>query len=223
MRLLRSSPSTESLSISAASSTLKRFVTKAPSAISRRLSWHSSPSQRTVSAKATVPTAAPGQSAMPPASHPVWQQGRLQHVAIAVADLDQSIHFYTIILKAKEQTEKQLDPTLDVTTITLTLGSSPILLMAPNSPKSPLAKFLDRNKKGGIHHVCIAVADLASALAALAEQGIYALDMKPAVGMNGRQAVFLNPKDCGDVLIQLEERPAPVETIAEEVEEPEQL
>lgn len=69
-----------------------------------------------------------------------------------------------------------------------------------------MQNFLDKNKAGGIHHVCIEVDDIYNAVDSLKASGtIRILDPKPKIGAHGKPVVFLHPKDCGGVLIELEQ------------------
>lgn len=70
---------------------------------------------------------------------------------------------------------------------------------------SPINKFLEKSKKGGIHHICFEVDNLAVCLKDLQARGVRALDPEPRIGARGNPVAFLHPSDCNGVLIELEQ------------------
>ena len=131
--------------------------------------------------------------------------GRLNHVAIAVRDLAKAASIYRDVL-AVVVSEPVPQPEHGVTTVFITLPNSKIELIAPLGEGSPIAKFLERNPDGGIHHVCYEVADIRAARDRLAGQGARVLgDGKPRLGAHGNPVLFLHPKDFLGTLIELEE------------------
>ncbi|KAJ1649996.1 hypothetical protein IWQ61_009082 [Dispira simplex] len=136
---------------------------------------------------------------------PVWKLGQLNHVAIAVPDMDASVKFYRNVLRA-EVSEKVPLPEHGVYTVFVNLGNTKIELLHPYGDKSPIANFLEKNKNGGIHHVCIEVDDVYAAVKDLTSQGIRALGAEPKIGAHNKPVMFLHPKDCGGVLVELEQR-----------------
>jgi len=131
--------------------------------------------------------------------------GRLNHVAIAPPDLKQATSLYRDVLGAKVSPEENL-PEHGVTTVFVELGNTKIELLHPFGEKSPIQNFLDKNKGGGIHHICIEVGDVYAAVEQLNRSGkIRVLDPKPKIGAHGKPVVFLHPKDCGGVLVELEQ------------------
>ncbi|KAJ3382582.1 hypothetical protein HDU92_004679 [Lobulomyces angularis] len=135
----------------------------------------------------------------------VWKIGKLNHVAIATPNIDAAANFYKNVLNAKVS-EKVPLPEHGVYTVFVDLGNTKIELLYPLGEKSPIQNFLDKNKNGGMHHVCLEVDDINSALNDLKENKIRPLDPKPKIGAHGLPVVFLHPKDCGGVLVELEER-----------------
>lgn len=79
-------------------------------------------------------------------------------------------------------------------------------IVEPLGENSPIANFLAKNKNGGMHHICIEVDDIYKAVDDLKAKGVRALDPKPKIGAHGLPVVFLHPKDCGGVLVELEEK-----------------
>ena len=131
--------------------------------------------------------------------------GRLNHVAIAVPDLDAAAAKYRDLLGA-EVGAPQVLAEHGVTVVFITLPNSKVELMQPHGPDSPIAKFLERNPGGGMHHVCFEVNDIADAAARLVAGGArLAGDGKPKIGAHGLPVLFLHPKDFDGTLIELEE------------------
>jgi len=131
--------------------------------------------------------------------------GRLNHVAIATPNLQEATMMYRDILGANVSNAEDL-PDHGVTTVFVDLGNTKIELLHPLGNKSPIQNFLDKNKAGGIHHICIEVDDIYAAVESLKSSGkIRVLDPKPKIGAHGKPVVFLHPKDCGGVLLELEQ------------------
>ena len=129
--------------------------------------------------------------------------GRLNHVAIAVPDLAAAAARYRDLLGAHVHHRQEL-PEHGVSVVFVELDNSKIELITPLGANSPVAKFLESNPAGGMHHVCFEVADLASAARTLVEGGARVLG-EPKLGAHGLPVLFLHPKDFDGVLIELEE------------------
>lgn len=131
--------------------------------------------------------------------------GRLNHVAIAVRDLAAAAAAYRDRLGAEISAPLPL-PDHGVTTVFVTLPNTKIELIAPLGENSPIARFLERNADGGIHHLCFEVDDIHAARAQLQQQGARVLgDGKPRIGAHGKPVLFLHPKDFCGTLIELEQ------------------
>jgi methylmalonyl-CoA/ethylmalonyl-CoA epimerase len=131
--------------------------------------------------------------------------GRLNHVAIAVRDLPKAVAIYRNLLGA-EVSEPQPQPDHGVTTVFISLPNTKIELIAPLGENSPIAKFLERNPDGGMHHVCYEVENIVAARDALRQQGARVLgDGEPKPGAHGKPVLFLHPKDFSGTLIELEQ------------------
>jgi methylmalonyl-CoA/ethylmalonyl-CoA epimerase len=131
--------------------------------------------------------------------------GRLNHVAIAVPRLAEAAARYRAL--GAEVSAPLAQPEHGVTVVFVTLANTKIELLEPLGEASPIAGFLERNKLGGIHHVCYEVADIEAARARLASTGTRVLgDGKPKLGAHGKPVLFLNPKDCDGTLVELEQR-----------------
>lgn len=131
--------------------------------------------------------------------------GKLNHVAIAVPDLAKAAAIYRDALGAKiSAAVPQAEH--GVTTVFVTLPNTKIELIAPLGDNSPIAKFLQRNPDGGMHHVCYEVPDIRAARDALQAAGARILgDGEPKIGAHGKPVLFLHPKDFAGTLVELEQ------------------
>ena len=131
--------------------------------------------------------------------------GRLNHVAIAVADLDAATARYRDSLGARVSEPAAL-PEHGVTVVFVELPNSKIELLEPLGAASPIAKFMQKNPDGGMHHLCFEVDDILSARDALQASGARLLgDGEPKIGAHGKLVLFLHPKDFTGALIELEQ------------------
>jgi methylmalonyl-CoA/ethylmalonyl-CoA epimerase len=130
--------------------------------------------------------------------------GRLNHVAIAVPNLSQATTFYRETLGAKVSSPVDL-PEHGVTTVFVDLNNTKIELLHPLGSQSPIENFLKKNTAGGIHHYCVEVKDIHEAIGQMKAKGVRCLSEEPKIGAHGKPVVFLHPKDCNGVLIELEE------------------
>ncbi len=131
--------------------------------------------------------------------------GRLNHVAIAVPNLQAAMTVYANALGAKVG-ERQLLPEHGVTVVFIELPNTKIELLEPLGENSPIAKFLEGNSSGGIHHICYEVPDILAARDQLKEQGARVLgDGTPKIGAHGKPVLFLHPKDFCGTLVELEQ------------------
>jgi methylmalonyl-CoA/ethylmalonyl-CoA epimerase len=131
--------------------------------------------------------------------------GRLNHVAIAVSDIAKASKVYRDTLGA-EVSAKVAQPDHGVSTVFITLPNTKIELLEPLGSGSPIAKFLERNPDGGIHHVCYEVPDIRVARDKLKAQGARVLgDGDPKIGAHGKPVLFLHPKDFCGTLVELEQ------------------
>jgi methylmalonyl-CoA/ethylmalonyl-CoA epimerase len=129
--------------------------------------------------------------------------GRLNHVAIAVRDIARAADIYRRTLGAKVS-DPMPQPAHGVTTVFISLPNTKIELLEPLGDASPIAKFLDRNPDGGIHHVCYEVEDIEAARRQLLQQGARMLG-EPKMGAHGKPVLFLHPKDFCGTLIEIEQ------------------
>ncbi|XP_065944484.1 methylmalonyl-CoA epimerase, mitochondrial isoform X3 [Magallana gigas] len=96
-------------------------------------------------------------------------------------------------------------PDHGVYTVFVELGETKIELLNPLGDKSPIQNFLDKNKSGGMHHICIEVDNINEAMKDLKSKGIRLLSEESKIGAHGKPVVFLHPKDCNGVLVELEQ------------------
>ncbi|MBB4210188.1 methylmalonyl-CoA epimerase [Rhodothalassium salexigens DSM 2132] len=131
--------------------------------------------------------------------------GRLNHVAIAVPDLGAAVATYRDTLGAQVSPAED-QPDHGVTTVFVDLPNTKIELLHPLGDNSPIAKFLERNPAGGIHHVCYEVDDIAAARDRMVAQGARILGpAEPKIGAHGKPVLFLHPKDMCGTLVELEQ------------------
>ena len=131
--------------------------------------------------------------------------GRLNHVAIAVKDMKAAAAVYRDILGG-DVSDAVPQPDHGVTTVFINLPNTKIELLEPLGSDSPIAKFLERNPDGGIHHVCYEVDDIIAARDRLKADGARVLgDGEPKIGAHGKPVLFLHPKDFCGTLVELEQ------------------
>jgi methylmalonyl-CoA/ethylmalonyl-CoA epimerase len=131
--------------------------------------------------------------------------GRLNHVAIAVRDIAKASNLYKNTLGAQVSAVVP-QPDHGVSTVFITLPNTKIELLEPLGVDSPIAKFLDRNPDGGIHHICYEVDDIKSARDKLTAAGARVLGTgEPNIGAHGKPVLFLHPKDFNGTLVELEQ------------------
>ena len=131
--------------------------------------------------------------------------GKLNHIAIATPSLDDATKTYKGILGVKiSDPVDQIDHGVKV--VFIELPNTKIELLEPLGENSPIENFLDKNKKGGVHHICFEVEDMDSAIMNLKRDGATVLgDGNAKIGAHGKPVIFLHPKDFNGALIELEE------------------
>ena len=131
--------------------------------------------------------------------------GKLNHIAIATPKLDEAVNTYKNMLGVKISSPiDQIDHGVKV--VFIEIPNTKIELLEPLGEKSPIENFLEKNKKGGIHHICFEVEDINSAILSLKKDGATVLgDGEAKIGAHGNPVIFLHPKDFNGTLIELEE------------------
>lgn len=129
----------------------------------------------------------------------------LDHIAIAVKDLDVAIAHYrdTLGLELAEIEEVKEQ---QVRTAIFGHGMGRVELICPTTKDSGVAKFLEKRGEG-LHHICIEVDDIKASMAALEAKGAPLIDKTPKVGAGGAQVAFIHPKGSHGVLIELRQGP----------------
>jgi methylmalonyl-CoA/ethylmalonyl-CoA epimerase len=131
--------------------------------------------------------------------------GRLNHVAIAVPNVEQASAVYHNALGARVTAPESLAEH-GVTVVFVELPNTKIELLEPYGENSPIAGFIAKNPSGGIHHVCYEVDDILAARDQLIAAGARVLgDGEPKTGAHGKPVLFLHPKDLCGTLVELEQ------------------
>ena len=128
---------------------------------------------------------------------------QIDHVGIAVADLDAALARYEELLGVVASTRKTMEAD-GIEAAMLDLGGTHVELVAPSRPDSSISRFLEKRGEG-MHHVAYRVDDIRAALAAAREQGAQLLDEEPRVGVMGHLVAFIHPRDFFGVLTELVE------------------
>jgi methylmalonyl-CoA/ethylmalonyl-CoA epimerase len=131
--------------------------------------------------------------------------GRLNHVAIATRDVRKASEVYRETLGAKVS-EPVPQPDHGVVTVFVELPNTKIELLEPLGENSPIAKFLEKNPNGGMHHVCYEVEDIYAARDQMKKMGATVTGTgEPRIGAHGKPVIFLHPKDFVGTLVELEQ------------------
>ncbi|MDP6110187.1 MAG: methylmalonyl-CoA epimerase [Rhodospirillales bacterium] len=131
--------------------------------------------------------------------------GNLNHVAIAVPDLEAACNGYKNMLGASVSDPKD-EPDHGVTVVFVELPNTKVELLHPLGADSPINGFLEKNPSGGIHHMCFEVEDILAARDRLIEEGARVLGGgDPKIGAHGKPVLFLHPKDFQGALIEIEQ------------------
>ena len=133
-----------------------------------------------------------------------FKLGALNHVGVAVPDITKAIAFYRDVMGAADITEPKVLAPQGVTYAFVDLPTGQVELIEPYGESSPILKFLERNPKGGQHHMCFEVEDIHVAKTVMEKRGLRVLG-EPRIGAHGTLVVFLHPGDAGGVLIELME------------------
>ena len=132
--------------------------------------------------------------------------GKLNHVGVATPSIDESVAMYRDLLGATSATDKWAMPEQGVWVCFVNLPNAQIELIEPYGDRSPITAFLDKNPKGGQHHICFEVEDIIQARDAMKAKGATVLG-EPRIGAHGTPVIFVHPKNMGGVLVELMETP----------------
>lgn len=126
---------------------------------------------------------------------------KIDHLGIAVKSLDEAIAYYEKALGLKCEHREEV-ASQKVRTAFFSVGEVHIELLEPTDPESPIAKFLEKNPNGGIHHVAFGTDDVAAQLAQAAQAGVKLIHDKPFDGAGNKLVAFLHPKSTFGVLTE---------------------
>ncbi|HXR07308.1 MAG TPA: methylmalonyl-CoA epimerase [Candidatus Acidoferrum sp.] len=126
---------------------------------------------------------------------------QIDHLGIAVPSLDQAVPYYEKALGLKCHHREEV-PSQKVRTAFFSVGEVHLELLEPTSPDSPIAKFLEKNPAGGIHHVAFRADDVESQLRQASGAGVRLINEKPFAGAGGMSVAFLHPKSTFGVLTE---------------------
>lgn len=132
--------------------------------------------------------------------------GPLNHVGVAVPDIKAAIKMYQDVFDVIDITEPKDLPPQGVTYAFVNLPSGQVELIQPYGDNSPITRFLEKNPKGGQHHICFEVENIHEASLEMVSRGMRVLN-EPRIGAHGTLVIFLHPGDTGGVLIELMETP----------------
>jgi methylmalonyl-CoA/ethylmalonyl-CoA epimerase len=128
---------------------------------------------------------------------------RIDHIGVAVEDLDEAVVLYRDRLGLELQHRETLE-SQGVEAILVGVGENHVELLRPLGPDTPVGRFLARNGPG-LHHVAYATEDIARALDSVRSAGLRLIDEQPRAGIRGSRVAFLHPKSTGGVLTELVE------------------
>jgi methylmalonyl-CoA/ethylmalonyl-CoA epimerase len=126
---------------------------------------------------------------------------KIDHLGIAVQSLDETVKYYEEALGLKCEHREEV-PSQKVRTAFFNVSGTHVELLEPMSPDSPIAKYLEKNPNGGVHHVAFATDDIAGQLAQAKAAGVRLLNETPVPGAHGKQVAFLHPKNTFGVLTE---------------------
>ena len=126
---------------------------------------------------------------------------KIDHLGIAVQTLDETVKYYEEALGLKCEHREEV-ASQKVRTAFFNVGGTHIELLEPMSPESSIAKYLEKNPNGGIHHIAYATDDIAGQLAQAKNAGVRLLHETPIPGAHGKQVAFLHPKSTFGVLTE---------------------
>jgi methylmalonyl-CoA/ethylmalonyl-CoA epimerase len=129
--------------------------------------------------------------------------GRIDHIGVAVEDLDAAIDLYGGSFDMKEQRRETIEEQ-GVEAVLLEVGEGHVELLRPLGPDTNVGKFIERNGPG-MHHVAYATDDIDQTLGKIRDAGLRLIDEEPRIGIGGARIAFLHPKSTGGVLTELVE------------------
>ena len=129
---------------------------------------------------------------------------KIDHIGIAVTNLDEAVRIYSALLgKGPDHFEEVAEQ--KAKTAFFAVDDTNLELLQSTSPDGPIGKFIEKNGRGGIHHICLQVDDIEKVLEEYRKKGIELIDSKPRTGAHGKKIAFVHPKSTGGVLLELSE------------------
>ena len=136
----------------------------------------------------------------------MFEVNRVDHIGIAVTNLEEAKKFYTEMLGMKATGEEVVEEQ-KVKVCFIPTGDSELELLESTSPDGPIAKYIEKNGgRNGIQHVALRVDNIEQAIADLMAKGVRMIDEKPRYGAGGSSIAFVHPKATGGVLVELCQR-----------------
>jgi len=126
---------------------------------------------------------------------------KIDHLGIAVRSLDEAVPYYEKALGLKCEHREEV-PSQKVRTAFFTVGEVHLELLEPTDAESPIAKFLEKNPNGGIHHIAFGTDDINAQLSRVSGAGVKLINEKPFDGAAGKLVAFLHPKSTFGVLTE---------------------
>ena len=126
---------------------------------------------------------------------------KIDHLGIAVRSLDEAVPYYEKALGLKCEHREEV-PSQKVRTAFFNIGEVHLELLEPTDPESPIAKFLEKNPSGGIHHIAFGTDDIGAQLSQASNAGVRLINEKPFDGAAGKLVAFLHPKSTFGVLTE---------------------
>jgi methylmalonyl-CoA/ethylmalonyl-CoA epimerase len=134
----------------------------------------------------------------------MFKASKIDHIGIAVKDLEQAKKFYTEVLGMTAMGEETVEQQR-VKVCFIPCGDSEVELLESTSPEGPIAKFIEKNGEG-IQHIALKVDNIETALADLKDKGVRLIDEQPRYGAGGASIAFIHPKATGGILLELSQR-----------------
>ncbi|MBN2259341.1 MAG: methylmalonyl-CoA epimerase [Clostridiales bacterium] len=129
---------------------------------------------------------------------------KVDHIGIAVKNLDETLEFYTDVLGLEVQGSEIVEEQ-KVRVAFLPIGDSEIELLESTDPDGPIARFIEKNGEG-IQHIAFKVDDIEEAIEHMKAKGMRMIDEQPRYGAGGAKIAFVHPKSSNRVLVELTQR-----------------
>jgi len=129
---------------------------------------------------------------------------KVDHIGIAVPDLEVAVRIYKALL-GRDPDHFEEVPEQKAKTAFFAVDDTNLELLQSTAPDGPIGKFIEKQGRGGIHHICLQVENIEEILADYRRQGIQLIDEKPRIGAHGKKIAFVHPKSTGGVLLELSE------------------